>query len=60
MAIASNAPDVAKMTMSRAPSRTCPIDAAPTAARTMSRSTSSLRSRNARKPAQPGSHPPAA
>lgn len=60
VATASSAPEVAKMTMSSAPSNTCPIAAAPSAATTISRSTSRVLSRKAFSPAQPGSHPPAA
>ena len=55
---ASNAPEVAKMTINRAPSNTCPIAAAASAATIISRSTSSDRSRSARSPASAGSQPP--
>ena len=55
---ASRAPDVAKMTMSSAPSKTCPMAAAAIAATIMSRSTSRVRSRAARSPASAGSQPP--
>ncbi len=48
------------MTMSRAPSMTCPIAAAPSAATTISRSTSRVRSLSAFSPSQPGSQPPVA
>jgi len=57
---ASSAPDVAKMTISSAPSKTCPIAAAASAATTIRTSTSSTRWRSACNPARPGSHPPAA
>ena len=56
---ASSAPEVAKMTMSRAPSKIWPIAAAPMAATIMSKSTSRVRSRSARSPSMAGSHPPA-
>ena len=56
VATASSAPDVAKMTISRAPSSTCPMVAATIAATTMSRSTSSVLARSACRPARPGSH----
>lgn len=59
VATASRAPEVAKMTISSAPSRTWPIAAAPSAATTISRSTSSVLSFRAFKPSQPGSQPPA-
>lgn len=52
------APDVAKMTISRAPSKTCPIAAAAIAATIISRSTSRVFSRNARNPDSAGSQPP--
>ncbi len=58
VAIASRAPEVAKMTISSAPSRTWPIAAAPSAATTISRSTSKVLSLRAFSPSQPGSHPP--
>lgn len=58
VASASSAPEVAKMTISRPPSITCPIEAAPTAAATINRSTSSVFSRRAFNPARAGSHPP--
>ncbi|GAA1550157.1 hypothetical protein GCM10009678_36360 [Actinomadura kijaniata] len=60
VATASSAPEAAKMTISSAPSSTWPIAAAPSAASTISRSTSSVRSRRAFSPDQPGSQPPAA
>ena len=60
VATASSAPEVAKMTISNPPSRTWPTAAAPTAAKTMSRSTSRVFARSATSPARPGSHPPAA
>lgn len=60
VATASSAPEVAKMTISSAPSKTCPIAAAPIAAATINRSTSRVLSRNAFRPASPGSQPPAA
>ncbi len=60
VAIASSAPEVAKMTISSAPSITCPTAAAPRAATIISRSTSRVFSRSARRPAQPGSQPPVA
>lgn len=59
VARASRAPEVAKMTISRAPSRTCPIAAAPRAATIISRSTSRVFSRSARSPSSAGSQPPA-
>ena len=46
------------MTISSAPSITCPMDAAPIAATIISRSTSRVFSRRARSPAQAGSQPP--
>lgn len=58
VATASRAPEVAKMTISSAPSRTCPIAAAPSAATTISRSTSSVLSFSAFRPSHPGSQPP--
>ncbi|WP_344923843.1 hypothetical protein [Saccharopolyspora gregorii] len=60
VAYASSAPEVAKMTMSSPPSRTWPMAAAPIAATIISRSTSSVRSRSAWRPAQAGSQPPVA
>ena len=60
VATASRAPEVAKMTISSPPSSTCPTAAAPAAATTISRSTSRVLARRARRPASPGSHPPAA
>lgn len=58
VATVSSAPEVAKMTMSSAPSKTWPSASAPIAASTMSRSTSRVRSRSAVSPAQAGSQPP--
>jgi hypothetical protein len=55
---ASSAPEVAKMTMSRAPSKTCPIDAASRAATIMRMSTSRVFARSARSPETAGSQPP--
>ncbi len=60
VARASRAPEVAKMTTSRAPSITWPTAAAPSAATIISRSTSRVFSRSARSPASAGSQPPAA
>ena len=48
------------MTISSAPSKTCPIPAATSAATIISRSTSSVRSRSACSPARAGSQPPVA
>ena len=56
---ASSAPELAKMTISRPPSAHWPMAAAATAATTISRSTSSVRSRSARSPSRSGSQPPA-
>ena len=53
VATASRAPEVAKMTISRPPSRTCPTAAAPTAARTISRSTSRVLRAQRPQPGQP-------
>ena len=58
VATASNAPDVEKMTISRAPSSGCPIAAAASAATIISRSTSRLFSRSVCSPASVGSQPP--
>jgi hypothetical protein len=58
--LASRAPEVAKMTISSAPSVTCPIAAAPIGATAISKSTSRVRSRSAFSPARPGPQPPAA
>jgi len=60
VANASNAPEVAKMTINKAPSKTCPIAAATMAATIISRSTSRDFSRAARNPARAGPHPPVA
>ena len=60
VANASSAPEVAKMTISSAPSKTWPIAAAPIAATIISRSTSRVFSRSAWIPAQAGSQPPTA
>ncbi len=48
------------MTMSKAPSSTCPIAAATIAATIINRSTSSVLFRSAFSPASAGSQPPAA
>jgi hypothetical protein len=58
VAIASRAPEVAKMTISSAPSRTCRMAAAPSAATTIRRSTSRVVFLRAFRPFQPGSQPP--
>lgn len=60
VANASSAPEVAKMTISSAPSKACPMPTAPSAATIISRSTSRVLPRSARSPASAGSHPPAA
>lgn len=59
VASASSAPDVAKITISRAPSMTWPMEAAPSAATIISRSTSRTFSRSSRSPDRAGSQPPA-
>jgi hypothetical protein len=55
---ASRAPEVAKITISRAPSNTCPIEAATNAATIIRMSTSRVFSRSACNPERAGSHPP--
>ncbi len=57
---ASNAPEVAKMTISSAPSNTCPMPAATSAATIIKMSTSRVFSRSACRPDSAGSQPPAA
>ncbi|COW18888.1 Uncharacterised protein [Mycobacterium tuberculosis] len=59
VAMSSSAPDVAKITISSAPSKICPIATAPTAAAIISRSTSSALFRNACAPAHAEPQPPA-
>ena len=55
---ASRAPDVAKMTISSAPSKICPMEAASSAATIIRRSTSRVFSFNACNPESAGSQPP--